>query len=231
MHQKQDLESTLRRFSELQQRVAEVPSALQHAPLLLDLGPLKGALRTEAAAAKSRFAAALHAGALRDLRALDAALKDATVRVSRPLHDLEDVQLVTEALQGVRAREADFESQAGPLEDVFALLAKHEVKVAKEDVDMVGDLRYTWRTLRRAALEASEKLLQLQPSMHASLQAEVTAFVEEANSFAKQWVEEGPMVAGLEPLEAAARLRTFAHLFEVGTVVCMLAAWSLFAKR
>ena len=100
-------------------------------------------------------------------------------------------------------------------QDVFALLAKHEVKVSKDDADMVSDLRYTWRSLRKAALEASERLLQLQPSMQASLEGEVTAFVFEADAFVKQWTEEGPMVPGLEPLEAAARLRTFAQLFEV----------------
>lgn len=210
------MEVTLRSYSDLQQRIAQVPGTCRWGPLLLDLGPLRGALRTEATAAKAQFAAALHSRAITALRALDSNLKDATQRVSRPLHDLDDLQLVTKALQGVHGLETSFDAEAGPLEEVFALLVKHEVKVSKEDADMASDLRYTWRSLVRAALDASERLLQLQPSMQASLQAEVAAFVQEADAFAKQWVEEGPMVPGLEPLEAAARLRTFSQLFEVG---------------
>ena len=93
-----------------------MPSTCRAGPLQLDLGPLKGSLRSEAAAAKARFAGALHAQAVGALRALDAGLKEATTRVSRPLHDLDDVQAVAEALRGVHAREANFESEATPLE-------------------------------------------------------------------------------------------------------------------
>lgn len=52
-----------------------------------------------------------------------------------PTHTL--IQVVSEALQGVWEREANFEREAGPLEEMYALLSKHDVKVPKEEVDMV----------------------------------------------------------------------------------------------
>ncbi len=121
----------------MQQRIAEVPSTHPLGPLLLDMGPLKIALRAECIHAKGRFAGALHARAAVGLRALDGALQEATARVSRPLQDVEDLQVVSEALQGVWEREASFEREAGPLEEVYALLAKHDVRVPKEEMDMV----------------------------------------------------------------------------------------------
>lgn len=44
---------------------------------------------------------------------------------------------------------------------------------------------------------------------------EVRAFVADAQSFRRDWDASGPMVAGLDPLEAMDRLRKFQQMFEV----------------
>ena len=45
---------------------------------------------------------------------------------------------------------------------------------------------------------------------------EVRAFVVDAQYFRKEWEAQGPMVPGLDPMEAVDRLRKFQQLFEVG---------------
>lgn len=42
------------------------------------------------------------------------------------------------------------------------LRCRYEVRVPKEETDMVGDLRYSWRKLKKLALEVSDTLSRLQ---------------------------------------------------------------------
>lgn len=46
---------------------------------------------------------------------------------------------------------------------------------------------------------------------------EVRAFVADAQAFRRDWDASGPMVAGLDPMEAMDRLRKFQQMFEVRT--------------
>lgn len=45
---------------------------------------------------------------------------------------------------------------------------------------------------------------------------EVRAFVVDAQAFRKDWEAHGPMVPGLDPMEAVDRLKKFQQMFEVG---------------
>jgi hypothetical protein len=45
---------------------------------------------------------------------------------------------------------------------------------------------------------------------------EVHAFVADAQTFRREWDTAGPMVPGLDPMEAMERLRKFQQMFEVG---------------
>lgn len=49
-----------------------------------------------------------------------------------------------------------------PIEDMYALLMRYEVRVPKEETDMVGDLRYSWKKLRKLSTDVSDNLARLQ---------------------------------------------------------------------
>ena len=53
-----------------------------------------------------------------------------------------------------------------PIEDMYALLMRYEVRVPKEETDMVSDLRYSWRKLRKLSTDVSDTLARLQVSCH-----------------------------------------------------------------
>jgi hypothetical protein len=46
---------------------------------------------------------------------------------------------------------------------------------------------------------------------------EVKAFVVDAQQFRRDWEANGPMVPGLDPMDAVDRLKKFQQMFEVGT--------------
>ena len=49
-----------------------------------------------------------------------------------------------------------------PIEDMYSLLMRYEVRVPKEETDMVGDLRYSWKKLRKLSTDVSDNLARLQ---------------------------------------------------------------------
>jgi hypothetical protein len=55
----------------------------------------------------------------------------------------------------------------------------------------------------------------VQGGFRKKLMAEVAAFVQDARSFRIEWEAYGPMVAGLDPMEAVERLQKFQQPFEV----------------
>jgi hypothetical protein len=57
----------------------------------------------------------------------------------------------------------------------------------------------------------------LQVGFKRDLVKEVQAFVQDAQTFRRDWEANGPMVPGLEPMEAVDRLKKFQQMFEVST--------------
>lgn len=53
-----------------------------------------------------------------------------------------------------------------PIEDMYSLLMRYEVRVPKEETDMVGDLRYSWKKLRKLSTDVSDNLARLQVIEH-----------------------------------------------------------------
>ncbi len=50
----------------------------------------------------------------------------------------------------------------GPVEDMYALLLRYEVRVPKDETDIVSDMRYSWKKLRKLASDVSDNLARLQ---------------------------------------------------------------------
>ena len=57
--------------------------------------------------------------------------------------------------------------------------------------------------------------LNSQVGFKRELVKEVRAFVADAQAFRRDWDAGGPMVPGLDPMEAMDRLRNFQQMFEV----------------
>ena len=83
----------------------------------------------------------------------------------------------------VRDKESNIDNLIDPIEDMYGLLTRYEVAVPKEESDMVSDLHYNWRKLRKLATEVSNKLAKLQVGFKRELIQEVKTFVSEAKTF------------------------------------------------
>lgn len=93
------------------------------------------------------------------------------------------------------------------------------MRVPKEESDQVGDLRYSWKKLRKLANDVSDGLAKLQVGFKRELIKEVKTFVVDVVSFRADFEQNGPMLPGLTPSEAVDRLKKYQGLFEVGFTV------------
>lgn len=65
-------------------------------------------------------------------------------------------------LKEVREKESEIDNLIGPIEEMYGLLMRYEVRVPKEETTMVSDLRYGWKKLRKLATDVSDNLTRLQ---------------------------------------------------------------------
>jgi dynein heavy chain, axonemal len=83
----------------------------------------------------------------------------------------------------VRDKEANIDNLINPIEDMYALLTRYEVAVPKEESDLVSDLHYSWKKLRKLATDVSNRLAKLQAGFKRELIKQVNVFKVEAKTF------------------------------------------------
>jgi dynein heavy chain len=75
---------------------------------------------------------------------------------------LKDLVIVRDLACQVREKEANLDTLINPIEDMYALLVRYEVRVHKDETDLVSDLRYSWKKLRKLASDITDALMQMQ---------------------------------------------------------------------
>jgi len=208
-------EAELKKYMAIETEVNAIASIHNIGALSLDTQPLKSSLKSEAASWKAQFAQNLHKQCSEDLKAFDAYIRDTTLKLNRKIEDLEDVRGIMNVLKEVREKESEIDNLIGPIEEMYGLLGRYEVRVPKEETTMVSDLRYGWKKLRKLSTDTTDNLTRLQAGFKRELIKEVKLFVVDAQNFRKEWEVQGPMVPGLEPMDAVDRLRKYQQMFEV----------------
>jgi len=68
-------------------------------------------------------------------------------------------------------------------QESYAMLNKHEVPIAREEVERCDTLRYSWRLLQAKAVEMSSHLVELQPRYRGALVDNVATFIVDCDQF------------------------------------------------
>ena len=66
--------------------------------------------------------------------------------------DLEDVRSTMAALDEVRAKEIEIDMELNPIEECYSFLQRCGVAVAREEMETVDSLRYTFKNLLTQAV-------------------------------------------------------------------------------
>lgn len=75
-------------------------------------------------------------------------VEDIEKRLSREIKDLEDIRLVMIAVKELRENEIYIDMNITPIEECYAMLQLHDLKIPREEVERSETLRYRWSRLQ-----------------------------------------------------------------------------------
>ncbi|XP_057271369.1 dynein axonemal heavy chain 8 isoform X1 [Pezoporus wallicus] len=201
-------------YAKLEEEVKNLNPTIPLGPIELHTGPLQTALAIEAKTWMMLLCHYLNEKYKKKMTDMKLFITEYLKKMSRPLHDLDDVRFAMEALSVIRDKEIEIDMTLGPIEEAYAILNTCEIKVAKEESEGVDSLRYSFKKLQKKATRVQDELVQIQPKFKNNLLESVTVFREDVSNFEISYETEGPMVPNIPPQEASNRLRIFQANFD-----------------
>ena len=104
--------------------------------------------------------------------------------------------------------------QMSPIENMYYILRRYNVRLPKEETDTLFNIRRMWKELLALGQVRSSKLSHLQAGFRREVVRNVKSFSLEVMQFCNDFDMNGPMVAGLVPVEAQERLKKYSQIFE-----------------
>uniref|UniRef100_A0A8C0UWX5 Dynein heavy chain 5, axonemal-like n=1 Tax=Cyanistes caeruleus TaxID=156563 RepID=A0A8C0UWX5_CYACU len=175
---------------------------------------LKIALIQECRSRQRTFGLALNKRSATDVGEIYSFIENVSKRLSRPIHDLEDVREAMEALKEIRENEIKIDVAVGHIEESYSVLHKYNLLFQDENTERGDGLSYVWKNLNTQARQVEDLLLKVQPEMKTDLLRGVQKFQIDTAGFYKEYAEKGPSEDNIPPHEASNRLQIFQAKFD-----------------
>ncbi|KAM9098289.1 dynein axonemal heavy chain 5 [Sarcophilus harrisii] len=209
-----EFESQILYFRDLEQKINAEPEYICVGTVALYTVDLKMALTAETKAWMVDIGRHCNKKYKSEMENIFTLVEELNKKLNRQIKDLDDIRIAMAALKEIREQQISIDFQVGPIEESYALLNKYGLLVAKEEMEKVDTLRYTWEKILGRTSEVQHELFTLQPNFRRELISTVKAFVEDCNQFYSDYEMNGPMAADLEPQEASDRLIIFQTRFD-----------------
>ncbi|XP_069810981.1 dynein axonemal heavy chain 8 isoform X3 [Dendropsophus ebraccatus] len=196
-------------YDMLEQDVSEIHPALHIGFVELNTAPIKKSISAEAKAWKLLLCRYLNEEFKMKMADISEFISEYVKILSRPIHDLDDVECVMEALTFIRENEIRIDSSVGPVEETYAILGQFQFEVTREETEVVDALRYSFSKLLSKAVSVQDELIRMQPELKSKLLESVAILQQDVVAFHNEYDKHGPMVPGITFQEASARLQIF----------------------
>ncbi|XP_039566951.1 dynein heavy chain 5, axonemal-like [Passer montanus] len=209
-----EFQSQIRYFSQLEMQIRELPNhcALQSVEVATE--SLKIALIRECRSGQRTFGLALNKKSATDVGEIYSFIENVSKRLSRPIHDLDDVREAMEALSEIRENETKIDTTVGHIEESYSVLHKYNLLFQDENTERGDGLAYAWKNLNTQARQVEDLLLKVQPVMKTDFLRDVQKFQIATAGFYKEYDEKGPSEDNIPPHEASDRLQIFQAKFD-----------------
>uniref|UniRef100_A0A8C6QFD6 Dynein, axonemal, heavy chain 5 n=1 Tax=Nannospalax galili TaxID=1026970 RepID=A0A8C6QFD6_NANGA len=209
-----EFESQILYFQSLEREINAEPEYICVGSIALYTADLKFALNAETKAWMVVIGRHCNKKFRSEMENIFVLVEELQKKLNRPIKDLDDIRIAMVALKEIREHQILTDFQVGPIEESYALLNKYGLLVAKEEMDKVDTLRYTWEKLLARAGAVQNELVSLQPSFRKELISTVEVFLQDCHQFCQDYDLNGPMASGLKPQEASDRLIMFQNQFD-----------------
>ncbi|OWK63012.1 Dynein heavy chain 5, axonemal [Lonchura striata] len=209
-----EFQSQIRYFSQLEMQIRELPNhyALQSVEVATE--SLKIALIQECHSGQRTFGLALNKKSATVVGEIYSFIENVSKRLSRPIHDLDDVREAMEALKEIRENEIKIDTTVGHIEESYSVLHKYNLLFQDENTERGDGLAYAWKNLNTQAQQVEDLLLKVQSDMKTDFLRDVQNFQIDTAVFYKEYDEKGPSEDNIPPHEASDRLHIFQAKFD-----------------
>ncbi|TKC53227.1 hypothetical protein EI555_007550, partial [Monodon monoceros] len=178
-----EFESQILYFQKLEQEINTEPEYICAGTIALYTADLKFTLTAETKAWMVVIGRHCNKKYRSEMENIFTLVEEFSKKLNRPIKDLDDVRIAMVALKEIREQQISIDFQVGPIEESYALLNKYGLLIAKEEMDKVDTLRYTWEKLLARASEVQNELVSLQPSFRKELISTVEVFLQDCHQF------------------------------------------------
>uniref|UniRef100_A0A8C4U7Q9 Dynein axonemal heavy chain 5 n=1 Tax=Falco tinnunculus TaxID=100819 RepID=A0A8C4U7Q9_FALTI len=203
-----------REIVQLEMQIRELPNHCVLESVDIATESLKIALIQECRSRQRAFGLALNKKSATDMDEIYSFIDNVSKRLSRPIHDLDDIRGAMEALKEIRDNEIKIDMTVGPIEESYSVLHKYSLLFQDGNTERVDGLAYAWKNLNTQALQVEDLLLKVQPDMKTDLLRGVQEFQIDTAKFYKDYDEKGPSEENVPPHEASDRLQIFQAKFD-----------------
>lgn len=209
-----EFENKIKSFERLIGEINAYDEYVSVGPIALLTEKLKLGLTNEIQLWKTSYGQACNQRYKKEINEIMVFIEDVVKKLQREIKDLDDIRSAMAALKDLRENEIRIDMIIMPIEESYAMLQKHEIQVAREEIEKCDTLRYSWQKLLQMASQTSGNLLEIQPLYKESLKNNVKEFVKDVSNYAFDYKKNGPMVPGVAPREASDRLFIFQNQFD-----------------
>jgi len=145
------------------------------------------------------------------LESLNDDIKQIRLKIEKPAKDIDSLGQVMQALEEIRSKESEIDIQFRPVIDMFNLLENGDYLTEREgggdEMDAATILEKDWGNLVKQSVDVRNGLQGKQAEFKKQLIGKINFLVGNVQDFRKDFDENGPAVAGIEPKTALYRLK------------------------
>ena len=103
-------------------------------------------------------------------------LNSAQTVIDSDVVTMDEVRVTLIKLKELETRDADLDLQLVPIETMYYLLRKYEVRIPKEEFDCLANIHQKWKEIMAQGLEKQSRLLQVQSGFKRDLIRSIKSF-------------------------------------------------------
>ncbi|MBN3318102.1 DYH6 protein, partial [Atractosteus spatula] len=204
------------RLQKIEQKIIDIPLVFQTGCLWLDTSPIKDALRGFAGVWKVRYASVLHQDVKKRLDEVIRYKKESYQQLLAEVISLEELNISLCLLEELLDMENKIDGMYQPIESTYQQLRSFDLRLPRQEVMEVMNLRSNWAELMALADRVRRHLLKDKKTMfEQELDKQVKGFAVDVIQLRNSFDTQGPAAPRLSPEEAVKKLQIFQEKFQV----------------
>ncbi|KAM4771050.1 dynein axonemal heavy chain 5-like [Rhinophrynus dorsalis] len=205
----------VKRFLDIEQKIKDYPEILQLGCICLDYSFIKEILKGFAGSWKSHYAAILHKHAKQNLLSILQYRETVWQQLTEPVQSLEQLNSCLTLLEELQDMENTIDEVYQPIEIMYEKLGLYQVRLPREEITEVSNLRAKWTELMNLTSIVKDTLLkENEDKFKQELDKQVKRFLVKVIQFRNSFDTQGPASPGVRPEEAVTRLHDFKEKYQ-----------------